>query len=238
VKYSGADVQFILVDGYNLLGVTTEISDISVESILEESHTLGDSWQESTAVGVRKAMLSQDGFYDDAAGSVNAVFADQQATQRSVCIGITSSAFIGIQGAFGSKYVRKLDRDKLHKAKINYTISGQVDEGLILQALATKTADWDTTASPVDNGSATTNGGVAYQQVTALSGFTGFVGKVRHSADNVTYADLVTFTNVTSAPNAQRSTVNTGTTINRYLAYAGDVTGTGSISVMTGFSRG
>lgn len=84
----------------------------------------------------------------------------------------------------------------------------------------------------------TVNGGAAYQQITALSGFTGFVGKIRHSADDTTYADLATFANVTSAPNAQRVAVAAGTTVNRYLCFDGAVTGSGSITAMAMFARG
>lgn len=79
------------------------------------------------------------------------------------------------------------------------------------------------------------NGGSGYQQITALSGFTGFVGKVRDSSDDITYADLVTFTNVTSAPSAERVTV--AGTVDRYLSYDGNVTGSGSITAFAGFSR-
>jgi hypothetical protein len=83
----------------------------------------------------------------------------------------------------------------------------------------------------------TVNGGGAYQQVTDFTGFTGYVGKIRHSADDTTYADLATFTNVTTSPVAQRVAVAPGTTINRYLCHDGDVTGSGSITVMSGFCR-
>jgi hypothetical protein len=81
----------------------------------------------------------------------------------------------------------------------------------------------------------TVNGGAGYQQVSAFSGFTGFIGKIRSSADDVTYADLITFTNVTAAPAAERKTV-TGT-VDRYLCFDGDVTGAGSITPFAGFAR-
>lgn len=83
----------------------------------------------------------------------------------------------------------------------------------------------------------TVNGGGAYQQVGAFTGFTGYVGKIRHSADDTTYADLATFTNVTSAYNGQRVAVAAGTTVNRYLCHDGDVTGSGSLDVCSGFAR-
>ena len=78
-------------------------------------------------------------------------------------------------------------------------------------------------------------GGAGYQQVTALSGFSGFVGKIRDSADDTTYADLVTFADVTAAPNAQRVAV--AGVVDRYLSYDGNVTGSGSIDVFAGFAR-
>ena len=85
--------------------------------------------------------------------------------------------------------------------------------------------------------SSTVNGGAGYQEVTAFSGFTGYVGKIRHSADESTYADLAVFVNVTSAPNGQYIAVAAGTTVNRYTCHDGDVTGTGSISVLSAFCR-
>lgn len=87
----------------------------------------------------------------------------------------------------------------------------------------------------------TVNGGVAYQQVSAYSGFTQVVGKVRHSTDDSTYVDLVTFTAVTAGPGdvnaSQRSVVAAGTTVNRYLKHTGTVTGSGSITPFAGFVR-
>lgn len=80
------------------------------------------------------------------------------------------------------------------------------------------------------------NGGVGYQQISAFSGFTGFVGKIRDSADDTTYADLITFANVTSGPEAQR--IEVVGVVDRYLSYDGNVTGSGSITPFVGFSRG
>jgi hypothetical protein len=80
-------------------------------------------------------------------------------------------------------------------------------------------------------------GGAGYQFVSALSGITGFVGKIRSSPDDMTYTDLVTFTNVTAAPAAERVTVAAGAVIDRYLCYSGTFTGSGSITVCIGFAR-
>lgn len=78
-------------------------------------------------------------------------------------------------------------------------------------------------------------GGVGYHLVSALSGFTSYVARMRDSADNVTFADLVVFTNVTTAPSAERVTV--AGTIDRYLSFVGEVDGTGSVKPFAGLKR-
>lgn len=90
-----------------------------------------------------------------------------------------------------------------------------------------------TTGSFVKASSA--NGAVGFQQVTAFSGFSSFVGKLRDSADDSTYADLVTFASI-SAIGAERAT--TSGVVDRWVSYDGNVTGSGSITVFAGLSRG
>lgn len=83
------------------------------------------------------------------------------------------------------------------------------------------------------------NGGVGYLLVSALTGFTAVAVNIRHSADDTTYADLVTFAPVTAPPPdasaAQRVTV--AGVIGRYLSVSGTVTGAGSITPFAGFKR-
>jgi hypothetical protein len=79
------------------------------------------------------------------------------------------------------------------------------------------------------------NGAVGYLQVTAYSGFSQAVVKIRDSADDTTYADLLTFATVTIAPLADRQTV--AGTIDRYACVDGDVTGSGSLTLLVGLCR-
>ncbi|MEE9359075.1 MAG: hypothetical protein V3U85_01190 [Hyphomicrobium sp.] len=80
-----------------------------------------------------------------------------------------------------------------------------------------------------------TAGGAGFLQCTQAAGFTNFIGKVRDSADDITYADLVTFADNVSAPFAER--VEVSGVVDRYLAIDGDVTGAGTITVWMGFAR-
>ncbi len=320
--YGSSQVGFLLVGGYSLLPAKPKGLSETVEAMQEDTSGLGDTWGEVTPTGMKKAELSQDGaFYNEGTNSAHEALKASQTTSRVVCLGMEGNTigkrFIGYRGVYAHKYDVLAKVGGLTKANVSYTVSGNRDEGIILQLLDAKTSDWNTegadsfdyttdpaqrvipisTASkaatcvvttsvphgltsgdivlisgntlsgpainsqltvtvtgtttftvPVNTAASSgagtggsfvkansTGGGIAFQQVTALSGFTGFVGKVRDSADDVTYADLATFANVTSAPAAE-SVVVAGT-VDRYLAYDGNVTGSGSITVFAGFAR-
>ena len=157
-----------------------------------------------------------------------------------MCLGMAGQTvgypMVGYQGVFSDTYSVIAELGNLQKADATYTITGTRSAGLILQPLATKTDSWDTTSTPVDNSASSSSGGVGFIQCTAASGFSGFVGKVRDSSDDVTYADLVSFTDNVSAPFAERVTVSG--TVNRYLSFTGIISGSGSITIFCGFSRG
>jgi len=80
----------------------------------------------------------------------------------------------------------------------------------------------------------TQNGGAGYLQVTAFSGLSAYIAKVRDSVDDITYADLVTFADQ-PALGAQRVAVSGQ--VDRHLAIDGNVTGSGSVTTMAGFCR-
>jgi hypothetical protein len=323
-KYGSASAVFI-VDGYNVLLMKLKGLSLKIRQITERSDGLGDNYQAFAPVGKYGADISQSGgFYDTSSGSGHAAFATSTPTtpQTAARIGIigvmgqiTGAVAYGIAGMFSVAYEVLHEDSKLTKANVDWQVSGQVERGMIVQPLATKTADWDTDtlntetdylldpsqydipitsssvanptvittpnphgitapraifisghsgSTPTMNGSRTAtpvtattftaetnvtvggtggsfifanslDGAAGYQEVTAFSGFTGYVGKLRDSPDNVTFADLLTFANVTSAPNAQRITV-TGT-VDRYVVHNGDVTGTGSVTVMSMVAR-
>lgn len=239
-KYGSGDVGFVLAGGYNLLA--SEVFDLTgpdVEAITEESHGLGKSYVEHTAVGLQKVTLAQNGLFDDAALGISEAMVGQHAVSRVVAIGVAGNVlgrgFTGAAGAFGGKVSRVSARGALHRLNVTYTTAGAVDEGVILLPLGAKIANW--TGTTVDSLALSANGGAAYLEVTAYSGFTGVIVKVQHSDDDAIWADLATFTNVTAAPNAQRVVVASGVTVNRYLRSVGTVTGSGSLTLMSGFAR-
>lgn len=243
-KYSSKDVAFCLLDGYSILGTRTDVSwKKSAET--EETTGLGVADVEHAATGLKRAELTQNGFYDDAAGSANAALVGSVGAARVLCIGVEGNAkgrrFTGFAGAMQSDYERVASRGALHRANASHLGSGKVEEGIILHELAAETTDpGNTDAASVDNAASSANGGTGYAQVSALTlgGFSNVGLSVRHSADNVTFAALINFANVSAAPAAERKTV-TGT-VNRYLSAGWDFGGVGSgqsVTFMVGFHR-
>ena len=236
----------LLVDGYNVL--SNKITSLSEKASSELTDTtgIGDTAYETAPVGKVTMEVVQDGaFFDTTALYSHAAFSGSvptspQATARIMTVGFagqtTGYPFVGCEGAYSDSYEVVAELGNLQKANVTYAMTGTRSAGLILQPLAAQTDSWDTTSSPVDNAASSSAGGVGFIQCTAASGFSGFIGKVRHSSDDVTYSDLLSFTDNVTAPFAERVTVSG--TVNRYLSFTGIITGTGSITIFAGFARG
>jgi len=332
----------LLVDGNDLTPLLMETVSRSNEIVTDQSNPLGSGAEGHDPVGVTKGMLAVGGgYFDEAVDLLHAGIADSGlsdtvgATPRVVCVfneGHTiGNHFTGYEGTYSQKYDVLSSNGKLTKSNVGYQVTGQVDEGQIVQALAAQTIDWDTKATPVDyaddpaalrvpitgasveaaaisiittpddhhlvtgdvvaifemaggitpdiNDTAAaqawtgightvtvinatsfsipvdvTNdgtggylirvswagGGYGHMQLTARSGVTANVGKVVHSVDGVTWADLITFTDTASGAHVaeRKATAAVTTIVRRYLAWVGDLTTAGSITVFGGFARG
>ena len=221
-KYGSDQIAFFLVGGYSLRGFLTDFSD-EVEKLTEESTVLGDSWQQFSDVGLKRAALAQNGYYDDAAGASNEALVGLSGSDRVAMYGLAGNvigrSFRGMAGALQATYQRVMQRGALHRANATYKIDGAFEDGKLVHAhSAETTASGNSQASSVDNAASSANGGSAYVAVSALTlgGYTNVTLKTRHSADNSTFADLANFTNVAAAPTAERVAV--AGTINRYTA--------------------
>lgn len=119
-------------------------------------------------------------------------------------------------------------------ASAEFQTDGPTDPGVILEDVTAITTD--TNGASVDNGASSANGGVAHLHVTAYSGLTSNDITIEHSANDSTWATLVTFTQV-SGVTSERVVVPAGTTVNRYLRVVDDVDGTGSCTRAVAFAR-
>jgi len=235
----------LLLDGYNLLANKVTGLREKASSQLTDTTGIGDTFEEQTPTGLTTLEVAQEGgFFDTSTTGSHAAFnasvpTSPQATVRTLCVGFagqtTGYPFTGFEGAYEQDYSVTAEMGNLQKADVTYTMTGARSAGLILQPLATKTADWNTESTSVDNAASSAAGGVGFMQCTAASGFSAFVGSITHSTDDTTFASLIAFTDNVTSPYAERKEVSG--TVNRYLAFSGNVTGSGSITIFCGFSR-
>jgi hypothetical protein len=250
-RYGSASFVFILGGGYDLraTGRPKNIS-FKISALMELVNGLGDSSEANLPTGLSKTMLSQAGaFFDDTTNGIHDQFKASTGVSRVFAAAVGGNTlgqpFMGAEGIYGSDYEVLGQLRQLTKANVTYTVSGAGDWGKILQPYAAKTAAFNTAATSLDNGASSAFGGVGYLQVNALNldTYTGLTAKIRHSTDNVTYADLLTFTTITTGSSGtpsftgERKTV--AGTVNRYLdvevSFAG--AGTAAFNIFVGFRR-
>ena len=123
------------------------------------------------------------------------------------------------------------------QASAEFQSTDAVEHGKILSSGSAVTATGNGTG--VDNTLATTNGGAGFLSVPVNTRNGNITVKIQHSADNSTFADLVTFTVVTSTTKtSERIEVASGTTVNRYLRVNYTVAGSsGSATPVVAFTR-
>lgn len=189
--------------------------------------------------GQRNGRIALQGLFDNAAATLHTEAVAGHGVDNSLLFTVLPSlGTIGQPAFIGICDLEAYSFDATNADAVKITLDGQpddgVDWGVSLHDLGAETADAN--ASSVDNTAGTANGGVGSLHVTAYSGLTNAVLKVQHSTDNSAWSDLITFTTVTGVT-FQRSVVAAGTTVNRYLRCATDVTGTGSVTFAMAFAR-
>ena len=107
--------------------------------------------------------------------------------------------------------------------RLAFQVTGQHDDGVILQPVEEMTDDWNTLASSVDHGAASADGGVGYFHVLGASDLAAYSLKIRHSVNNALFVDLLEAAGVVGDRKASRLTV--AGNVNRYLAVTGTITG-------------
>jgi hypothetical protein len=100
-------------------------------------------------------------------------------------------------------------------SKVSLLANGFGLEWGLQQTAGLRTDTAATNGASIDNGASSAFGGQAYLVVTAFSG-TDVTIKLRHSTDNSTFADLISFTQITAAHKQERLSVSNSTTVNRY----------------------
>lgn len=112
----------------SLKAYVTEVSGLEIEAVLEDGHTVGDSWAESVFTGLKKAnSFTLKGFYDDTATTGPDAMLVGIGDVRSFKFtwgGAKTSAF----EALIAKYSRLPAKGELTKFEVELQPSGAVTE--------------------------------------------------------------------------------------------------------------
>ena len=238
---NAADVGIFSIGGRVITSRLLRITDRPADTAIEITG-LSQADDYHQALGKKMYSVEVEGWYDDAAGSV------QEALELVGEQVLVYAAFGNVRGrrCIGATLLRRpVDTQPregdFHRMQASY-VSNEYEPGVLVQPLGDVSDGEILTA--YDNGGAASNlGGSAYLTVPSatMGGFTSVTVKLQHSSGGVTFADLITFSNITAGPATERMALGATATVNRYLRAQVDFNGTGaneSIKVALSFSRG
>lgn len=233
----------VLVGAFDLSAYFAEATvAASVETA--ETTTFGAAGGSKTYVtGLNDATLSLSGMFDGDANAIDEVLVGILGSDTPVNFtvaqdgGMVLGARCVLGQAIDTKYDLSSPVSDVVKSSADFQFDAGASRGIILAPLASISATGNQTS--VDNSTSTANGGTAMLHVPANTRNGNITIKVQHSSDNVTFADLVTFTVVSSTTKtSERVSVASGTTVNRYLRAQYTVAGsTGSATIAVAFAR-
>jgi len=188
--------------------------DTTLTADTAEVTTFGNG-SKAYIAGGKDATVSLSGFFDGATSAVDEVLAAAIGGTKVLTLAEAGVATIGnralVGQAINTSYQVSTPVGDAVTISAEAQVTGGMSSGVVLADLSARTATGNTTS--VDNAASSTNGLMANVHLTAFTG-TNVTVKVQHSADNSTWVDLITFTQLTAA-GAENKTV-TGT-VNRYL---------------------
>ena len=223
---------------------STYFNDVSASTSIDTAETSAFGTSAKTyVVGHRDGTVSLGGMFEGTASTGTDEFFDTalgNATKTQVIVapeGHSNGAGAIVLIADDTSYEVSSAIADIVQASAEFQSSEAVEHGVILSSGAAVTATGNGTS--VDNGASTANGGAGFLSVPVNTRNGNITVKIQHSADNSTFADLVTFTVVSSTTTtSERIVVAAGTTVNRYLRVNFTVAGsTGSATPVVAFTR-
>lgn len=210
----------LLVDQFNVSKYITRVSPSGAQDCYDSTTLVDD--HKNYALGLKSGTMMSEGLHHDTdvTGTLDAIFASLP--QGGVIVtGFPNGFTVGKSALLLSANVGSHISDSivgdLVKTSIELTHrDGALEPGVSLHDLAAEVGTANGTA--VDNGVATTNGGIAHLHVTAIAGAAPSVTfKIQHSTNGSTWADLGSAFTVVTAATTQRLTIAAGTTVNQFL---------------------
>jgi hypothetical protein len=235
---SGKDTK-ALVSTYDLSPYLNEItSGLTIDTA--ETTTFG-SLAKTYVTGLNDGAISFGGMFDGEANAIVAIFEDIIENDRTpvITIGYDGGLAVGRSAALAvakqTTYEITAPVSDVVSLTGEFQVTSGIRQGVVLAAQEAITSTTDGTS--VDNSASTSIGATANLHVTANTRSSATTIKVQHSADNSTWADLITFTSV-PATTLTSETISSSGTVNRYLrAQTTLAAGSGSITITIAVAR-
>jgi len=199
----------VYVNGYDLTGYLKSFSSGGQADVLEA--TVFSKREKEYVPGLKDGSLSAEGLFDGDTGAVDETVAAALGSSSSLWLWFPQGeSAVGSDGygfdAIATAYEVSTPVEDL--AAITVEAQSRIGRERVksLHPLSQETAG--TNGTTIDNGAASSDGAVAVLQVTAISGTSPTLDvTVQHSPDGTTWTDLIAFTQVSAAHQAERKTV-------------------------------
>ena len=206
----------VLMNGTNMSPFLNEATTTQ-EIETAETTTFGDL-DKTYIAGLADGTISCSGLFDGTAGASNAVMTGSLGQEDNTFTVLPEGATRGLRSVIANGQLTSYEVSSPVGDVVAISTEIQADGGLLhgvaLTGLETVSTSGEITS--VDNGGSSSNGALFNMHVTANTHDGSTTIKVQHSADNSTFVDLVTFTNVSASTTVGESITSTGT-VNRYL---------------------
>lgn len=229
----------VLINQYDVTGYFRKL-DLAAQRGMYDSTVFG-STSKAFIPGLKAGTVGLEGLFEASAtaGSPDAVFTEIEAAAIVPLVSVFPEGWaVGKRAYLLQAHENKHDIgaqvDALILNSAEFTDNDGYDFGVSLHALTPETS-LPFTGTAVNNGAATTNGGVGFLHVTAIAGVSPrALYTIQHSTNNSVWADLIVFGEVDDDPSTefQRVVVSPGTTIRQYLRIT--ITENGTTSSVTG----
>lgn len=225
----------VYANGYDLGDYLSNISTPGTADVVETS--VFNSSAKTYISGHKDATLSAEGFFDGDADAVDEAFNTALGSTDNVWTWYPQGDSIGSYG-YGMETIKNsYEITSPIDGVVSVTAEGQSHVGrdriVSLHAMSQESSS-SGSASSVDNTSATTEGGIGYLQVEAVSGGT-LAATVQHSSAGSTWSELISFTGTTGRT-AERKTA-TGE-VKRYVRAAWELSSSSATATFNiGFRR-
>jgi hypothetical protein len=224
----------------NATDMSPFLNEATTTQEIETTETTTFGVQDKTYIaGMSDGTISTSGLFDSTAGASNAVLSGALLLEDNTFTVLPEGVVAGRRSVLANGQVTSYEISSPVSDVVSISAEVQADGGLFHGVALTGLEVIAASASvaAINNGSATAQGVLANLHVTGNGRDGNTTIKVQHSADNVTYADLVTFTVLSASVTDGESITSTGT-VNQYLKAVATLAGSsGSVTYHLSIAR-